>query len=57
MLNTAQKLNELKGSGKEIVLLTQTFASPSTSKLIAEFKENMEMFVTLFMMQFQNLQL
>ncbi len=26
-------------NGKEIVLLTQTFASPSTSKLIAEFSE------------------
>ncbi len=31
-----QKLNALKG-GKDIVLLTQTFASPSTSKLISEF--------------------
>jgi len=31
-----QKLNDLKG-GKDIVLLTQTFASPSTSKLISEF--------------------
>ena len=36
---TTQKLNALKDSGKEIVLLTQTFASPSTSKLISEFKE------------------
>ena len=36
---TTQKLNDLKNSGKEIVLLTQTFASPSTSKLISEFKE------------------
>ncbi|WP_353776846.1 TAT-variant-translocated molybdopterin oxidoreductase [Winogradskyella sp. 3972H.M.0a.05] len=35
--NTSKKLNELKG-GKEIVLLTQTFASPSTSKLVNEFK-------------------
>ncbi|HEY5687343.1 MAG TPA: TAT-variant-translocated molybdopterin oxidoreductase [Yeosuana sp.] len=34
-----QKLTALKDSGKDIVLLTQTFASPSTSKLIAEFKE------------------
>jgi MoCo/4Fe-4S cofactor protein with predicted Tat translocation signal len=34
-----QKLAALKDSGKEIVLFTQTFASPSTSKLIAEFKE------------------
>jgi MoCo/4Fe-4S cofactor protein with predicted Tat translocation signal len=37
--DTTQKLNNLKESGKEIVLLTQTFASPSTSKLILEFKE------------------
>ena len=36
---TTQKLEEFKASGKEIVLLTQTFASPSTSKLISEFKE------------------
>ena len=35
----AQKLTALKGSGKDIVLLTQTFASPSTSRLITEFKE------------------
>ena len=34
----AQKLNALKDSGKDIVLLTQTFASPSTSKLISEFQ-------------------
>ncbi|WP_053992934.1 TAT-variant-translocated molybdopterin oxidoreductase [Mangrovimonas sp. TPBH4] len=34
---TNQKLNEVKASGKQIVLLTQTFASPSTSSLIAEF--------------------
>ncbi len=32
------KLGSLKGSGKQIVLLTQTYASPSTDKLIAEFK-------------------
>ncbi|MBK5212135.1 MAG: TAT-variant-translocated molybdopterin oxidoreductase [Flavobacteriaceae bacterium] len=31
----AQKLNEM--TGKDVVLFTQTFASPSTSKLIAEF--------------------
>ncbi len=31
----AQKMNEM--TGKDIVLLTQTFASPSTSKLIKEF--------------------
>lgn len=36
---TTKKLNELKAAGKEIVLLTQTFASPSTSRLISEFKE------------------
>ncbi len=35
----AQKLMSLQGTDKEIVLLTQTFASPSTSKLISEFKE------------------
>jgi len=35
----AQKFMSLKGSDKEIVLLTQTLASPSTSKLILEFKE------------------
>jgi MoCo/4Fe-4S cofactor protein with predicted Tat translocation signal len=38
-VDTIQKLNNLKESGKEIVLLTQTFASPSTSRLITEFKE------------------
>jgi len=32
------KLNGLKGSGKQIALLTQTYASPSTSRLIEEFK-------------------
>ncbi len=37
-VETTQKLNELKNSGKAIVLLTQTFASPSTAKLIGEFK-------------------
>jgi len=31
----AQKMNEM--TGKDVVLLTQTFASPSTSKLINEF--------------------
>ncbi len=31
----AQKMNEM--AGQDIVLLTQTFASPSTSKLIAEY--------------------
>ena len=34
-----QKLKALKGSDKSIVLLTQTFASPSTYKLISEFKQ------------------
>ena len=33
------KLTALKTSAKQIVLLTQTYASPSTSRLIAEFKE------------------
>ena len=33
------KLGSLKGSNRQIVLLTQTYASPSTDKLIAEFKE------------------
>ncbi len=37
--DTTAQLNALKNAGKEIVLLTQTFASPSTSKLISEFKE------------------
>ncbi|SNZ01055.1 TAT-variant-translocated molybdopterin oxidoreductase [Flagellimonas pacifica] len=32
------KLRSLKGSGKQIVLMTQTYASPSTDKLIADFK-------------------
>ena len=36
---TTQRLNDAVNNGKSIVLLTQTFASPSTSKLIAEFKE------------------
>ena len=35
----ATKLFQLKGGSKDIVLLTQTFASPSTLKLISEFKE------------------
>ncbi len=33
------KLNSLNAAGKQIALLTQTYASPSTAKLIAEFKE------------------
>jgi len=35
----SKTLATLKDEGKQIVLLTQTFASPSTSKLIGEFKE------------------
>lgn len=31
------KLGSLSGSGRQIALLTQTYASPSTEKLIAEF--------------------
>ena len=38
--DTKKKLNSLKNSSKSIVLLTQTFASPSTHKLINEFKKN-----------------
>ncbi|WP_298419040.1 TAT-variant-translocated molybdopterin oxidoreductase [uncultured Kordia sp.] len=33
-----QKLASLNAAGKPVVLLTQTFASPSTSKLVGEFK-------------------
>jgi len=33
------KLGSLKNSGKQIALLTQTYASPSTDRLISEFKE------------------
>ncbi len=32
------QLNSLKGSDKQIAFLTQTYASPSTAKLIEEFK-------------------
>ena len=41
VLDTAvkAKLGALKASGKQIALLTQTYASPSTTKLVAEFKE------------------
>ncbi len=35
---TKLKLEEISNNSKEIVLLTQTFASPSTRKLISEFK-------------------
>ena len=38
--DTKKKLNLLRNSSKSIVFLTQTFASPSTYKLIKEFKEN-----------------
>ncbi|TYA74542.1 TAT-variant-translocated molybdopterin oxidoreductase [Seonamhaeicola marinus] len=33
------QLTKAAGAGKDVVLLTQTFASPSTNKLISEFKE------------------
>ena len=36
---TSKKLIDIAAANKNIVLLTQTFASPSTSKLISEFKE------------------
>ena len=36
---TSKKLIDIAAANKDIVLLTQTFASPSTSKLIAEFSE------------------
>lgn len=39
------RLQSLQGSGKKVVLLTQTYASPSTARLIGEFKgayENVE---------------
>jgi molybdopterin-containing oxidoreductase family iron-sulfur binding subunit len=36
----SQKLEKIKGSNKQVVFLTQTFASPSTSKLISEFKKS-----------------
>ena len=36
---TIQALNEAKSSGKAIVLLTGTMASPSTNKLVSEFTE------------------
>ncbi|MDC1492856.1 TAT-variant-translocated molybdopterin oxidoreductase [Flavobacteriaceae bacterium] len=38
--DTKKKLNSLKNSSKSIILLTQTFASPTTNKLINEFKKN-----------------
>ncbi|KJD32687.1 quinol:cytochrome C oxidoreductase [Tamlana nanhaiensis] len=36
---TTKQLTEIAAANKNIVLLTQTFASPSTDKLIAEFSE------------------
>ena len=36
---TSKQLIDIAAANKNIVLLTQTFASPSTSKLISEFKE------------------
>ena len=38
-IETTNKLTDIAAANKTIVLLTQTFASPSTSKLISEFKE------------------
>jgi molybdopterin-containing oxidoreductase family iron-sulfur binding subunit len=32
------KLGSLKGAGKQVALLTQTYASPSTTRLVGEFK-------------------
>ena len=37
--DVVSKLNSIKAGGKQIVLLTQTLPSPSTTKLIAEFTE------------------
>ncbi len=36
---TSQALTNIAAANKEIVLLTQTFASPSTNRLVAEFSE------------------
>lgn len=52
---TTQALNGLKDSGKQIVLLTQTYASPSTSKLVAEFTAKYGNVTMWFMMLFQSL--
>ena len=38
-VETTRVLESLKGTNKEIVLLTQTYASPSTRNLIADFRE------------------
>ena len=37
---TKSELEKISASNKEIVLLTQTFASPSTKIIIDEFKSN-----------------
>ena len=37
--DTSKKLTDIAAKNKNIVLLTQTFASPSTNKLISEFSE------------------
>ncbi|MAU25862.1 MAG: quinol:cytochrome C oxidoreductase [Muricauda sp.] len=37
--NVKAKLGSLKNSGKKVVLMTQTYASPSTERLISEFSE------------------
>ena len=34
------KIQESKAAGKDVVLLTQTFASPSTAKLVSEFSQS-----------------
>ncbi|MBT8376639.1 MAG: TAT-variant-translocated molybdopterin oxidoreductase [Bacteroidia bacterium] len=36
---TSKKLSEISNSGKQIAILTQTFASPSTKQLVSEFAE------------------
>ncbi|WP_115462661.1 TAT-variant-translocated molybdopterin oxidoreductase [Winogradskyella aurantiaca] len=36
---TTKKFDELKAEGKEIAILTQSYASPSTRNLIADFRE------------------
>ena len=36
-LQIGAKLKALAAGGKEVVLLTQTFASPTTSKIVADF--------------------
>ncbi|MDG1385592.1 MAG: TAT-variant-translocated molybdopterin oxidoreductase, partial [Flavobacteriaceae bacterium] len=36
-LQVGAKLKELAATGKEVIILTQTFASPTTSKIVADF--------------------